>query len=145
SNDEERVIVAVNKGAEATVALNEELTLQHVLTGETITANELTIEGDSFATYVVVDDVNVEHVTLQGIAAQNIELTYDEVAGVWRSEGIHLKNKQTVTFNYVINGAHSTGELIFTPNRGGKFEFVFDPEQPEQVTVLHPSDKKGNK
>ncbi|WP_368503124.1 glycoside hydrolase family 13 protein [Alkalihalophilus sp. As8PL] len=141
SNDEERVIVAVNKGAEATVPLNEELTLQHVLTGETITANELTIEGNSFAAYVVVEEENVENVTLHIADANGVELTYDEAAGVWRSEGIHLKNKRTVTFNYVINGAHSTGELTFTPNRGGKFEFVFDPEQPEQVTVLHPSDK----
>ncbi|MDV2886421.1 glycoside hydrolase family 13 protein [Alkalihalophilus pseudofirmus] len=146
SNEDERLIVAVNKGAETLLSLDEELELENLVTGERVQADELTVGANSFAVYQVVEEEEIiEHIALRGVHDEDIALAYDEAAGVWRSAGIHLKNKQTVTFEYVINGRDSTGELTFTPDRGGKFEFVFDPAEPELVRVLHPSDKRSQK
>ncbi|WP_232718651.1 alpha-amylase family glycosyl hydrolase [Bacillus sp. FJAT-45037] len=143
-NDTERLIIAVNKGEETTLELNEVLTLEDMTTGERIKSNELTIEANAFAAYLVIEELEIEQVSLT-LGSENIELTYDEDRKIWYSKGIHLKNKQTVRFHYVLNQAIPTEELSFTPDRGGKFEFVFDPENPQNVTVLHPSDKKGKK
>ncbi|WP_041087438.1 alpha-amylase family glycosyl hydrolase [Jeotgalibacillus soli] len=143
SIEDERVIVAVNKGTAAALALDEELMLENIQTGEQIKTSELTLEAASFAAYEVMNE-EIESVTLRGVG-KDAELYFDKKEGVWRSERIHLKNKKKVTFEYVVNGENSTGSLIFTPKKGGPYEFIFDPQKPTKVTVLHTSDKKGKK
>ncbi|WNF36659.1 pullulanase [Bacillaceae bacterium IKA-2] len=154
-NNDQQVLVVVNKGAETTIDVGEvynqasltDIELTNLLNEDEVFVAEngtiaITVPANGFAIYAFTNgnieredelidaDRKYNQVVLRGQAplsweGENDPLTYDPEEKVWKSNPIELVEGE-IEFKYILDGAWMEGDnLRFTAAVAGKYVFVF--------------------
>ncbi|MCZ0702307.1 glycosidase [Natronobacillus azotifigens] len=157
-DDNDRLLIFVNKGGEVTFDLTEfyiaspDVALTSVINGEKIDVTSvevadqgfdlLKIEGELDKIESEVDYKVFEEGAIRGGAPLSWEedhpLTYDEQELVWKSEGFELTAGEEIEYKWVMDGAwlpDGMENLHFTPEEAGVYQFVLHATDIRRVDV----------